>query len=43
LAGGDQDVQDQAEAENIPLVLNRAPILVATMQRNQRVLQRILG
>jgi tripartite-type tricarboxylate transporter receptor subunit TctC len=43
LAGGDQDVQDQAESENIPLVLNRAPILVATMQRNQRVLQRILG
>ncbi|HSY86849.1 MAG TPA: tripartite tricarboxylate transporter substrate-binding protein [Verrucomicrobiae bacterium] len=43
LAGGDQDVQDQAEAENIPLVLNRAPVLVATMQRNQRVLQRILG
>ena len=43
LAGGDQDVQDQAEAENIPLVLNRAPVLVATMERNQRVLQRILG
>ncbi len=43
LAGGDQDVQDQAESENIPLVLNRAPILTATMQRNQRVLQRILG
>ena len=43
LAGGDPDVQDQAEAENIPLVLNRAPVLVATMQRNQRVLQRILG
>jgi tripartite-type tricarboxylate transporter receptor subunit TctC len=43
LAGNDPDVQDQAEAENIPLVLNRAPILVATMQRNQRVLQRILG
>jgi len=43
LAGGDQGVQDQAEAENIPLVLNRAPVLLATMQRNQRVLQRILG
>jgi tripartite-type tricarboxylate transporter receptor subunit TctC len=43
LAGGDQDVQDQAESMNIPLVLNRAPILTATMERNQRVLQRILG
>ena len=43
LAGGDQDVQDQAEAENIPLVLKRAPILVARCSATSGCCSGILG
>lgn len=39
----DPDVLDQAEAANIPLSINGPEILTATMQRNSRVLDRILG
>jgi tripartite-type tricarboxylate transporter receptor subunit TctC len=43
LAGNNPDVQDQAEAADVPLALNRPNVLVATMERNKRVLERILG
>jgi tripartite-type tricarboxylate transporter receptor subunit TctC len=42
-AGSDPDVIDRAEAENFPLAVSRPEILVETMKRNRRVLQRILG
>jgi tripartite-type tricarboxylate transporter receptor subunit TctC len=42
-AGSDPDVIDRAEAENFPLAVSRPEILMETMKRNRRVLQRILG
>ena len=39
----DADVQAQAEAANIPLAVNGPEVLVETMKRNDRVLDRILG
>ena len=39
----DADVQAQAEAANIPLAMNGPEVLVETMKRNDRVLDRILG
>ena len=43
LAGNNPDVQDQAEADDVPLVVSRPDVLIGTMERNRRVLQRILG
>ena len=41
--GQDPDVIDEAEAANLPLAVNGPEVLVETMKRNERVLQRILG
>jgi tripartite-type tricarboxylate transporter receptor subunit TctC len=43
LAGDNPDVQDQAEADDVPLAVGRPDVLVGTMERNKRVLERILG
>jgi tripartite-type tricarboxylate transporter receptor subunit TctC len=42
-AGDDPDVLDRAEAANLPLAIRGPDIVVETMKRNRRVLQRILG
>jgi tripartite-type tricarboxylate transporter receptor subunit TctC len=42
-AGQDPDIIDRAEAEALPLAVGRPEVLIETMKRNGRVLQRILG
>jgi tripartite-type tricarboxylate transporter receptor subunit TctC len=42
-AGDDTDVLDRAEAANLPLAINGPDVLIDTMERNQRVLRRILS
>ena len=42
-AGQDPDAIGKAEATGLPLGVTGADILVETMKRNERVLQRILG
>jgi len=37
------DVNDEAEAADLPLAVNGPEVLVETMKRNERLLQRILG
>jgi tripartite-type tricarboxylate transporter receptor subunit TctC len=43
LAGGAREILDQAKSADIPLALGRPDILVETMKRNERVLQRIFS
>ncbi len=42
-AGNDMDVADRVEAENFPLAVSGPDVLIETMKRNERVLQRILS
>ena len=41
--GNEPDVLDRAEAANVPLAINRPDVLAATMQRNEHLLDQILG